>query len=73
MDVSRCVLCHVEQPVLDAELGVLQAKIQGSEKKKGQRKKPLVELIYSHGLDAFVNGVRLSRKGSEILDDSIVG
>lgn len=31
------------------------------EKKKGQRKKPLAELIYSHGLDAFVSGVSLGK------------
>jgi len=30
-----------------------------SEKKKGQRKKPLAELIYSRGLDALVSGVSL--------------
>lgn len=31
------------------------------EKKKGQRKKPLAELIYSHGLDALVSGVSLGK------------
>ena len=35
------------------------------EKKKGQRKKPLAELIYSRGLDALVSGVSLG-KDSEI-------
>ena len=32
-----------------------------SEKKKGQRKKPLAELIYSRGLDALVSGVSLGK------------
>lgn len=31
------------------------------EKKKGQRKKPLAELIYSQGLDALVSGVSLGK------------
>lgn len=31
------------------------------EKKKGQRKKPLAELIYSRGLDALVSGVSLGK------------
>ena len=31
------------------------------EKKKGQRKKPLAELIYSRGLDAFVSGISLGK------------
>lgn len=31
------------------------------EKKKGQRKKPLAELIYLRGLDAFVSGVSLGK------------
>ncbi len=35
------------------------------EKKKGQRKKPLAELIYSRGLDALVSGVSLG-SGPEI-------
>lgn len=36
------------------------------EKKKGQRKKPLAELIYTQCLDAFVSGVSLGRKGSDV-------
>lgn len=36
------------------------------EKKRGQRKKPLAELIYLRGLDALVSGVSLGRKGSDV-------
>lgn len=36
------------------------------EKKKGQGKKPLAELIYSRGLDALVSGASLGRKGTDV-------
>ena len=44
VDISWCVLRHVEQSVLDAELGVLQAEVQSR------------SLLYLHSPDGFALG-----------------
>ena len=44
VDAGWCVLCHIKQSVLDAELGVLQAEVQSR------------SLLYLHSPDGFALG-----------------